>query len=228
MKPAGESVMLGIVKHMINAITGSQLGTWFSALLSQIYTVIGGGSPAEGMKPIGVSIGEGIAVGMVSKPSLDALDIATLDMVDHLIAQASTEKSVLGKKLLALGNAFVTLIAKGIKNNVERIVKALSEAIQYAREQVASMSDEAARSGGADKGGGTGGRTKQSGGYVSQYSRVEPGEFVIPAMLTRAMMRPTQQTSNYYFNNNVGSNMDSAHLLATIRNVVRKEIASAV
>jgi hypothetical protein len=190
---------------------------------------IGAASPATKMIPMGVSIGEGIAVGMASQPSLDALDIATLDMVKHLTDMALAPKSKLGASLIELGHAFDTMIARGIRKYVNDIIKGLDDAIRAAREYIAKLGSEAAGAGGLPgPGSGTGGNSHQSGGYVSQYSRVEPGEFVIPAMLTRAMMRPTQQTSNYYFNNNVGSNMDSAHLLATIRNVVRKEIASAV
>jgi len=223
-KSFGEKIAAGMWEGILDffAVLG-----WQPAI-TEMERGVGAQSPATKMHPMGIAIGQGIAEGMMLDDSLKELDKSALGMVEHLTEQAGKEKGALGKALLLLGRAFDKMIAKGIKMYVNDIIAGLDAAIRRAREYIQQLGAEAAAAGGLPSNTTPGTGQYSRGGYVNQGGTVHKGEFVIPAMLTRAMMRPTQQSTTYNFNNNVSGDIDSAHLLAMVRTVVRKEIASAI
>jgi len=189
----------------------------------------GAQSAATKLYPLGRDITAGIAFGMGEDyaPVLGAMEAIAKEMLAQAQLDSGTE---LEKTVIKVGAAFTRLIAKGIKDNVWRIVAALRRAMEEAQKLISEgvwWAGPGAPPPPGGGGGGGGGGSAQQGGYSPRGGTHHPGEYVIPAGLTRALMSPVSHTSNFTVNNNVSSQIDVTHMNAMVRNMVRGEIARA-
>jgi len=183
-------------------------------------------SPAKKLHPMGISVGQGIAEGMMLPDSTDALGDAAQALAEELLRLAELETGLLAKTLYKVGAAFNKRIARGIREEIGIIIQAIDGAMAKVRQKISDWTWRVSQPL-TPPPGGPPSDSKQAGGYSALGGVHHPGEFIIPAQITRALMRPTSHTSNINFYNDVSSNIDVAHLNAMVRNIVRKEIASA-
>jgi len=218
----GQGTALGLFTSLVTGLKETDWGEAVTATLAGLQFAFGIRSPATTMFPVGTAASEGIAAGMVLPDSLTALKASAEALATELLVQAQDEGSDLYARLKNVGKAFDVAIADGIEANVGKIISALDKALKRVQNIIGAGTNIA-----------TGGLPslgvgRQQGGYSPYGGRHHPGEYIIPAGLTRALMQPVSHTNNIQVGpNNISQSIDQAYLLSLIDSRIRRAVASA-